>query len=354
MALQIVIMAGGKGERLWPISSADTPKQFIQFDGKQSLLRATFERSLELTKIENIYVVTSVNLASKVSEELPEILRPNILAEPVGRNTAPCIGYAAVVISQKDPKAIMAVFPADHLISEPVKLRDAIFFGHTALQAHPDLLITLGILPDHPETGYGYIAPEEDLLSPSKEGLTIKRVKSFHEKPARMLAEQYVKSGYLWNAGMFIWRVDTILEMFSRHMGDLFEELMKLKATINKDPSSIDRFYQAAPTVSIDYGIMEKAERVAVIPVDFGWSDIGSWDAMDRLFLKDTSGNAVRGPAEAIDSERNIVWSTNKPIVLIGVQDLVIVEGPDAILVCPRNRAQNVSTVVKKLGKGNK
>jgi mannose-1-phosphate guanylyltransferase len=235
-----------------------------------------------------------------------------------------------------------------------VKLRDAIFFGHTTLQAHPDLLITLGIVPDRPETGYGYIAPEEDLLSPSKEGLTIKRVKSFHEKPARTLAEQYLKSGYLWNAGIFIWRVDTILEMFSRHMGDLFEELMKLKATINKDPGSIDRFYQAAPTVSIDYGIMEKAERVAVIPVDFGWSDIGSWDAMDTLLSKDVSGNAMRGSAKAIDSERNIVWSTDKPIVLIGVQDLVIVEGPDAILVCPRDRAQNVSSVVKKLGKGNK
>jgi mannose-1-phosphate guanylyltransferase len=351
MALQVIIMAGGKGERLWPISSADTPKQFILFDGKKSLLRATFERSLELTIPENIYVVTSKNLALKVSEELPEIPQANILAEPVGRNTAPCIGYAAVVISQKDPEAVMAVFPSDHVIREPAKLKDTILFGYRALQAHPGLLITLGVIPDHPETGYGYIAPEAVLLSNG--GLTLKRVKTFHEKPARILAEQYIKSGYLWNAGMFMWRVDTILEMFSHLMRDLFDELMRLKAAINIDPDSIERFYQAAPMISIDYGIMEKAERVAVIPVDFGWSDIGSWDSMDTLFSKDAFGNMVKGSAEVIDSERNVIWSTDKPIVLIGVKDFVIVEGKGAILVCPRNRAQNVSMVVKKLGGGD-
>jgi len=351
MALQVVIMAGGKGERLWPVSSSDTPKQLIAFNGAQSLLRATFERSLEITEPGNIYVVTSGDLAQKVSEQIPEIPRSNILAEPVGKNTAPCIGYAAVVISRKDPEAVMAVFPSDHIIREPSKLKDAILFGYRALQAHPDLLITLGIVPDRPETGFGYIAPEAILLSDG--GLTIKRVKSFHEKPARILAEQYLKSGYLWNAGMFLWRADTILEMFSRHMGELYDELMKLQQTIETDPDAVERFYRAAPKVSIDYGIMEKAGRVAVIPGDFGWSDVGSWDAMETLFSTDASGNTVRGSAEIINSEHNVVWSTDKPIVLIGVNDLVIVEGPDAILVCPRNMAQHVSTVAKKMGDGN-
>jgi mannose-1-phosphate guanylyltransferase len=348
MSLQVVIMAGGKGERLWPVSSPDFPKQLIPFNGKNSLLRITFERSLELASPDNIYVVTSKSLASKVNEELPELPPANILAEPVGKNTAPCIGYAAVVISKKDPEAVMVVFPSDHLINEPAKLRDTVFFGNKALQAHPELLITLGIVPDRPETGYGYIAPETILLSQGE--FTIKRVKSFHEKPARVLAEQYLKSGYLWNAGMFLWRVDTILEMFSLYMSDLHGELMKLKSTIDDDPDAVERFYHDAPKVSIDYGIMEKAERVAVIPVDFGWNDVGSWDAMDSLFSSDESGNTVRGSAEIIDSERNVVWSTDKPIVLIGVNDLVIVEGPDAILVCPRNKAQHVSTVAKKLG----
>ena len=351
MALQVVIMAGGKGERLWPVSSPDLPKQLIPFNGNKSLLRITFERSLELASPDNIYVVTSKNLASKIKEHLPELPVDNILAEPIGKNTAPCIGYAAVVISKKDPEAVMVVFPSDHLINEPAKLRDAIFFGNKALQAHPELLITLGIVPDRPETGYGYIAPETVLLSQGE--FVIKRVKAFHEKPARVLAEQYLKSGYLWNAGMFLWRVDTILEMFSLYMSDLNTELMKLRSAIDDDPDSVDRFYRAAPKVSIDYGIMEKAERVAVIPVDFGWNDVGSWDAMDSVFSTDGSGNTVRGSAEVIDSERNVIWSTDKPIVLIGVNDLVIVEGPDAILVCPRSRAQHVSMVAKKLDEGN-
>ncbi len=350
MALHVVIMAGGKGERLWPVSSPDLPKQLIPFIGNRSLLRETFERSLELASPDNIYVVTSRNLAARVAEELPELPAGNVLGEPIGKNTAPCIGYAAVFITKKDPEAVMAVFPSDHLIREPAKLRDAIFFGNKALQSHPELLITLGIVPDRPETGFGYIAPEAVLLNQGE--ITIKRVRSFHEKPARVLAEQYLKSGYLWNAGMFLWRVDTVLEMFGRYMTDLHEELMKLKDTLDDDPDAVERFYRAAPKVSIDYGVMEKAERVAVIPVDFGWNDVGSWDAMDSLFSTDGSGNTVRGSAEIVDSERNVIWSSDKHIVLIGVNDLVIVEGPDAILVCPRNMAQHVGAVAKKKNEG--
>lgn len=349
MALQVVIMAGGKGERLWPVSSSQTPKQLIPFEGEKSLLRSAFERSLTLTSAENIHVVTSTALAGKVQGELPEMPPANVLAEPVGRNTAPCIAYAAAVIAKKDPRAVMAVFPSDHLIREPEKLKEAILFGAWALQSHPELLITLGIIPDRPETGYGYIAPEVVLLSQG--ALTLKRVKAFHEKPARIVAEQYLKSGYLWNAGMFLWRVDTILDMFSRHMGDLNEELVKLRAVLDVDAGCIDRFYEASPSISIDYGIMEKADRVAVIPVDFGWSDVGSWDAMGNLFETDDGGNTVRGSAELINAGNNVIWSMDKRIVLIGVNDLVVVEGPDSILVCPRALSQEVSVVARKLDK---
>ncbi len=346
MALQVVIMAGGKGERLWPISSAQMPKQLIPFDGDKSLLRTTFERSCDLVPPENVYVVTSKDLADKVASELPEIPPENILAEPFGRNTAPCIGYAAVVISRKDPEAMMAVFPSDHLIREPAKLKEAILFGARALKSHPELLITLGVIPERPETGYGYIAPEVVLLS--QDNLTLKRVKAFHEKPARILAEQYLKSGYLWNAGMFLWRADTILDMFSRYMADLYELLMELKSSLGSDPDSVERFYRAAPKVSIDYGIMEKASRVGVIPVDFGWSDVGSWDAMASVFSTDEQGNTVRGSGELIDAQRNVIWSADKHIVLIGVSDLVVVEGPDSILVCHRAASQQVGEVAKK------
>ncbi|HWR68306.1 MAG TPA: sugar phosphate nucleotidyltransferase [Desulfomonilia bacterium] len=350
MALQVVIMAGGKGERLWPISSAQTPKQLIPFEGEKSLLRSAFERSVHLTPPENIYVVTSADLCRKVQEELPEIPGANILAEPVGRNTAPCIGYAAVVIARKDPHATMAVFPSDHLIREPEKLRDAILFGVRALEAHPDLLITLGVVPDRPETGYGYIAPEVVLLSQG--GLTLKRVKAFHEKPPRILAEQYLKSGYLWNAGMFLWRVDTILDMFARLMPDLNEGLLNLKASLGDDERCVERYYLDSPSISIDYGIMERAGRVAVIPVDFGWSDVGCWDAMGNLFATDAHGNTVRGSAELINADNNVIWSTDKRIVLIGINDLVVVEGPDSILVCPRAFSQQVSIVAKKFTSG--
>lgn len=346
MALQVVIMAGGKGERLWPVSSSNTPKQLIAFDGDKSLLRAAFERSLILTGPQNIHVVTSRELVARVSEELPEIPPENVLAEPVGRNTAPCIGYAAVVIARKDPRAVMAVFPSDHLIRDTDKLKEAILFGAGALKSHPDLLITLGVVPDRPETGYGYIAPEVVLLSQG--GLILRRVKAFHEKPARILAEQYLKSGYLWNAGMFLWRVDTILDEFSRHMPDLYGLLVQLRDSLDVDQGSVERFYGACPSISIDYGIMEKAGRVAVIPVDFGWSDVGCWDAMGNLFATDARGNTVRGSAELIDADNNVIWSSDKHIVLIGVNDLVVVEGPDAILVCPRALSQQVSGVARK------
>jgi mannose-1-phosphate guanylyltransferase len=326
------------------------PKQLIAFKDDKSLLRATFERSVDMALPENIYVVTSKALVDKVAEELPEMPRANILAEPVGRNTAPCIGYAAAVISNKDPDAVMAVFPSDHLIREPEKLKEAIELGTRALQSHPDLLITLGIVPDRPETGYGYIAPEVVLLSQG--GLTLKRVKAFHEKPARILAEQYLKSGYLWNAGMFLWRVDNIIDMFSRHMPELYDEIVKLKDSVGTDPAGVEQYYHAVPTVSIDYGIMEKAGRVAVIPVDFGWSDVGSWDALGGLFTTDEKGNTLRGSAELIEANNNVIWSTEKRIVLIGVDDLVVVEGPDSILVCSRAQSQQVGVVAKKLSRG--
>lgn len=348
MALKVVIMAGGKGERLWPVSSPQRPKQFLPIHDAKSLLRTAFERALGLVEPRDIYVVTGTTLAPRVREELPELPSSNVLEEPVGKNTAPCIGFAAVVIAKQDDKATMAVFPSDHLIRDPQRLNDAIRFGEQALASHPDLLITLGVVPSRPETGYGYIAPEAVLLSQG--GFTLRRVKAFHEKPARILAEQYVKEGYLWNAGMFLWRVDTILDMFSRHMSELYEQLMDLRENLDRDPGAVERFYRGAESISIDYGIMEKAGRVAVIPVDVGWSDVGSWDAMGNLFETDENGNSVRGSAELINAKGNVVWSSDKRIVLIGVSDLVVVEGADSILVCPRALSQEVSAVAKKLG----
>ena len=209
MPVYVVIMAGGRGERLWPLSTPEEPKQLHCFGTRMSLLRSTFERAAALTVSEHIYVVTGEGIAAKVLRELPELPPENVLVEPVGRNTAPCIAYAAAVISRRDPEAVMAVFPSDHLISDPDRFTRAISFGIEALKSHPGLLITLGMVPDHPETGYGYIAPGDVMADDGNHRLH--RVTAFREKPDADTAQEYIRRGYLWNAGMFLWRVDTII-----------------------------------------------------------------------------------------------------------------------------------------------
>ena len=347
MALYVVIMAGGKGERLWPLSRQGMPKQLLSFGMDKSLLRSTVERTARLTPEEYIYVVTSSSIADKVCEELPEIPRENILAEPVGRNTAPCIAYAAAKISLKNPFAVMAVFPSDHIINNPEAFVRAVKFGLDALDTHPELLVTLGMIPSHPETGYGYIAPGETLKS--DDGLRLCRVRAFHEKPGREKAQEYIEKGCLWNAGMFLWRVDTILSEFSRLMPGMYHHLTALKSSMVEHRDDIAAFYERVEPVSIDYGVMENTNNAAVIPAEFGWNDIGSWDAIGNVLPRDENANVVSGDVVFEESSGNVVFSTGKKIVVVGARDLVIIEGEDAILVCPRDRSQGVSTVIKKV-----
>jgi len=347
MALHAVIMAGGKGERLWPLSQPDMPKQLLAFDESGSLLKKTVERIEPIVPHERIYVVTNREIAVKVHRELPQIPVENILVEPVGRNTAPCIGFAAAVISCKDPAGSMAVFPADHMIDDKQQFTQAVSFGFKSLEIYPEFLITLGCIPDRPETGYGYIAPGEVILKDDSNSL--QQVTSFHEKPQLNIAHRYISSGYLWNSGMFVWRVDTILQTFARHLPDTYKELMRLSRTDARDLSAIEHFYNEVQAISIDYGIMEKAVNVAVIPVAFGWSDIGSWDAAGKLLVQKGHGNSGKGKVVCEDSSNNVVWASKKNVVLLGVDDLVVVEGRDAILVCARNRAQDVSRIAKKM-----
>jgi len=345
MALHVVIMAGGKGERLWPLSKRDMPKQLISFDGKKSLLRRTFDRTLQFVQEDHIYVVTNKDIADKVGDHLPGMPKENILVEPVGRNTAPCIGYAAMVISAKDPDATMAVFPSDHIVSDPANFVEAVGFGTKALERYPELLITIGMIPDHPETGYGYIAPGGVIIK--NQGHVLHKVDTFHEKPDKISAEAYIENGFLWNAGMFLWRVDTILERLEQYLPELFNGLVKIRSPYGIDHSALNDFYVNTLPISIDYGIMEKADSVAVIPVEFGWNDIGSWDAIGKMLPKDEKGNVIKGSVLMEDSCNNVVWSTNKKIVLIDVRDLVVVEGEDAILICTRERSQDVSKAAK-------
>ena len=345
MPVHAVIMAGGRGERLWPLSTPDEPKQLHSFGTGSSLLRSTFERAAALTGSERVYVVTGEGIAARVLRELPELPPENVLVEPVGRNTAPCIAYAAVVISRKDPEAVMAVFPADHLISEPDRFARAISFGIESLKEHPGLLLTLGMVPDHPETGYGYIAPGEVMAEGRSHRLH--RVLAFREKPDLDTAGEYIQKGYLWNAGMFLWRAVAILEAFRVHLPGMYRLLSNLASRPSISPEDVREFYSGVESVSIDYGVMEKAAEAGVIPAEFGWSDIGSWDALGKVLPKDQEGNVTGGEVLLRDSTGSVAWSTQKRVVLLGVSDLVVIEGKDAILVCPRKRSQDVGGIAR-------
>lgn len=340
MSLQIVIMAGGRGERLWPLSCPGRPKQLLSFDGEMSLLRATVERVLPLVAPGQIHVVTGEDISDAVRAELPAGV--DLIAEPCGRNTAPCVAWAAARINARDPEAVMAVLPADHLIADEEQFRRSLRFGEQCLERYPRHLLTLGIVPGHPETGYGYIAPAADLVS--DDGLVLREVERFVEKPDRERAEAYVAQGYLWNAGMFIWRVDTILDAFREHAPGMYALLEESGG----HDDGLARFYAAAESISIDYAILEKARQVAVIPAEFGWDDIGSWDAVGDVY-GGADGNALFGRTLVEDGRGNVAFSSGKQVVLLGVDDLVVVESEDAILVCPRNRSQDVSAIAKKM-----
>lgn len=345
MAVHAVIMAGGRGERLWPLSTPDNPKQLHSFGTAESLLRSTFERTREIADSSRVYAVTNEQIAARVREHLPEIPGENVLAEPVGRNTAPCIAYAALTIARKDPDAVMAVFPADHWISDRQGFTAAISFGIEALRGHPRLLITLGMVPDRPETGYGYIAPGEVAARGASHRLH--RVLTFREKPDLKTAKTYIEKGFLWNAGMFLWRVDTILDAFRVHLPGMHSLLSAMNERQEIRDEDVREFYDRVEAVSIDYGVMEKASGVGVIPAEFGWNDIGSWDALGRIVPGDARGNTLSGATLLEDAAGNVVWATQKKVVLLGLNDLVVVEGKDAILVCPRTRSQDVSRLAR-------
>lgn len=344
MSLFAVIMAGGKGERLWPVSTPAMPKQLISFDGNKSLIRTTVDRLLPLTSTERICCVTGKDIAEALASDLDDIPAQNILIEPFGRNTAPCVAFAAAWIERKDPNAVMAIFPSDHDISDSAMFRRVVSFGVNCLADEPGMLLTIGIMPSRPETGYGYISPQNTIKKDG--GLSLLKIGNFHEKPDAAKAEEYIKRGYLWNAGMFIWKVGTILNELEKNAPELYETTRELMNSDFRD-EDILKFYSACESISIDYAIMEKAENAGVIPASFGWNDVGSWSAVTKLLGKDVCLNAIHGDAFTYQSSNNVIWSSGKKIVLIGVDDMAVVEGGDAILVCKKNMSQDLSRVLK-------
>jgi len=341
-----VIMAGGFGTRFWPLSRAIRPKQLLPLGGGDvSLLRATRDRISSLISAERTLVVTSEALAPAIRAELPELPPENVLAEPIGRNTAPCVGWAASVVARTDPEAVMAVLPADHHIADDAGYLRVMSRAIEAARGGD--MVTIGIRPTRPETGYGYVELGEE-LAPG-----VNRARRFVEKPDELRARQFLAAGrFLWNSGMFFFRADELLSSVRQHLPGLGDALKQFDeaARAGTEHELVQRTYSGLPDISIDHGVMEKAARVAVVPGDFGWSDVGSWTSAWELAPHDEQENALFGEVVALDTRGSYVRaSAGKVVAVLGLEDIVVVDTEDALLVMPRSRAQDVRAIVNEL-----
>jgi len=355
-----VFLAGGRGTRFWPRSRMRTPKQLLNITGADTMLRETMSRLTPLVAPRNMWAVTNASQAEAVRRELRGVPPSHILAEPIGRNTAAAIGLAAIHLVREYGDALMAVLPSDAHISDAAKYRSLVRAALEMARA-PGNLVVLGIPPTRPETGYGYI--EGGGLAGNPRGISAYAVRRFTEKPVLPLARKYVASKkYFWNAGMFFWRASTFLESLQRFLPATHDPLRELAGTIGtrRYGSALRRIYPRLENISVDYAVMEPAtresavERVSVIPASVGWSDIGSWAAVYELLAAGSSANVSSGPSFSLDAEGNYFWSPKKFVAAIGVRDLVLVDTNDAILICPRNRSQDVGKIVKWLEENRK
>jgi mannose-1-phosphate guanylyltransferase len=341
-----VIMAGGVGSRFWPRSREKSPKQLLEIAGEGTMIQNTVLRIRGLVDEKNIFVVTNKVQKAAVIKQLPNVPVENILVEPIGRNTAPCIGLAALFVHRLSPDGVMIVLPADHIIGDEQEFVRVLETG-VQVASSSSSLVTIGIKPTRPETGYGYIQIIEDESAGT--GSDVYRVKTFAEKPNAQIAEQFVRSGdFLWNSGMFVWRADAILEEIKRLLPEMHEQLQSIAHAIGTPlfEHTLEQAYGIIRGVSIDYGVMEKARDVRVLKGDFGWNDVGSWDEVYRITEKDEKGNCVSGKAIPINSKNTYIHAGTKLIATVGVEDLIIIETPDALLICKRGESQDVKEVV--------
>lgn len=342
-----LIMAGGRGERFWPKSRKSLPKQFLSLtDDGRTMIQLTVERIRPLIDLEDIYISTNRAYRGLVMEQLPGIPPENILCEPVGRNTAPCIGLGAVHIAKKYEDAVMMVLPSDHLIKYNQMFLNALKDGCSIAEKGKNL-VTIGITPDYPETGYGYIK-----FLPQQADGNAYAVDRFVEKPDIETAKEYLESEeYLWNSGMFIWKVSTILDNMKSMLPDLHQGLFNIAEAIGTDKQEmvLEKVFPELESVSIDYGVMEKAENIFILPGVFGWDDVGSWLAVERIQKSNESGNVVTGNIITINSKNNIIQGGKKLIAAVGLENLIIVDTEDATLICDKGSTPDIKLVLENL-----
>ena len=347
-----VIMAGGWGTRLWPQSRRHKPKHLLRLVGDKTMLEITVERISGVIDPKNILVVTLAEQAHAVRELLPLIPPGNIIAEPVGRNTAPCIGLAAIVVRERWPDATMAVMPADHVVADRDRFEQVIRLAARQLEARPESLIAVGVTPKRPSTGFGYIEKARRCDDLEMEGLGLFEVSKFVEKPPladarRMLAD----GGFLWNAGIYFWRAETVLREIALHLPELGSALESLRPGLGKDDFDrrLAEIYAEMKPISIDFGVMQNARSVLVIEADISWNDVGSWASLASIWQSDETGCASNCEFISIGSNRCIAFSDKRLVAMVGVEDVVVVDSDDAVLICKRDRAEEVRTVVEEL-----
>ncbi len=342
-----VIMAGGKGERFWPLSTDHAPKPFLKLMGEKTLIQLTVERASRIVPEERIFIVLGRPHLEIAREQLPYLKDRNFIVEPEGRDTAPCIGFAALSLIGIDEEAIMITLPADHYIADVQGFADTILQG-VRCASQGDYLVTVGIRPDRPETGYGYINAYEAFDLP---GADCRKVKRIVEKPDEKRAREYLEEGnYYWNAGIFIWKAGVVMAGIERHMPELYAGLMKIKAEkARTGGGAIEAIYGNLPRKSIDYGLMEKADNVLMVPSGFDWDDVGTWTSLFRVLDLDGNGNCKAGDALSIDTRNSVIFSDGITVGTLGVSDIIVVASKNGVLVCSRDRVQEVREIVRKL-----